>query len=243
MKEESIQNSFNATLVDPNLINLGVDFSELTFDSIVHNDLLKEIPVVSTILNLSKFGVNIHDHLFLKKILHFLNKLKDVSSEKRKELIENINNSKEYRVKVGEKLLYIIDSCEDYEISELVGTLFKAFVEEKINYDDFLKSSSVIKKLNINDFKWFIKERKNYYFDLSDVGDMISSGLFELYYDQLDVQVSDQDDYKLLRENPNANKYKTEIDGGGVSVSLSRAGKVILEVFCVSYIKPKTVKI
>lgn len=237
--KKSIQNSFDLTLTDSNLINIGVDLSELTFDSIIKNDLLKEIPIVSTIINLSKFGANIHDNLFLKKILYFLNNLKDISSEKRKELVENINKSKKYKVKVGEKLLYIIDSCEDYEISELAGTLFKAFIEEKINYNDFLKSTSVIKKLNINEFKWFIKERKNYCFDLIDVRDMISSGLFELYYDQPDIRVSDEEDYKLLIENY---KYKTEIYGGGVIVNLSRAGEVVLEVFCPSYIKSKNSK-
>ncbi|OQA65845.1 MAG: hypothetical protein BWY36_00954 [Candidatus Diapherotrites archaeon ADurb.Bin253] len=63
-----------------------------------------------------------------------------------------------------------------------------------------------------------------------------------MYYEQLDVQVSDQDDYKLLRESPEK-KYKTEIDGGGVSVYLSLAGEVILDVFCPSYKRPKVVKI
>lgn len=242
MGKDNIQNSFNATLINSNLEDLGIDISELAIDSVLQDGLLKDIPIVGTIINLSKFGANIHDRLFLKKVLSFLNGLKDISFEERKKLIENIDGSKKYRMKIGEKLLYIIDTCEDYEISELVGILFKAFAEEKITDDEFFKTASVLKKLNIADFKWFIKERKNHYFDLNDVGDLISSGLFELYYDQLDVQVSDQDDHKLLRESPYASKYKTEVEGGGVSVHLSRSGEVILEIFCPSYIKPKTVK-
>jgi hypothetical protein len=243
MEKDNIQNSFNTTLIDSNLENLGIDISELAIDSVLQDGLLRDIPIVGTIINLSKFGANVHDRLFLKKLLSFLNKLESIPSDKRKELIENIENSKKYRMKVGEKLLYIIDSCEDYEISELVGFLFKAFTEEKITYDDFLKGASVLKKLNMSDFKWFIKERKSYYFDLDDVGDLLSSGLFELHYEQLDVQVRDQDDYKVLRDSPYASKYKTEVDGGGVSVHLSRAGEIILEIFCPSYIKPKTMKV
>jgi hypothetical protein len=240
MEKDNIQNSFNTTLVDSKLENLGIDISELAIDSVLQDGLLKDIPIVGTIINLSKFGANIHDRLFLKKLLSFLNKLESIPSEKRKELIQNIESSKKYRMKVGEKLLYIIDTCEDYEISELVGLLFKAFTEEKVSYDDFLKGSSVLKKLNMSDFKWFIKERKSHYFDLDDVGDLISSGLFELHYEQVSVQVEDETDHKQLMEG--GKKYKSDVDGG-VSVYLSRAGEVILEIFCPSYIKPKTIKI
>jgi len=243
MEPNNIQKSFDETLADCNLLNLGIDISEIAIDSILQDGLLKELPIVGTIINLSKLSANIQDKLFLKKILTFLNGLRDISPEKRKEMIEKIDKSKEFRIRVGEKLLYIVDSCDDHEISELIGILFRSYIEEKINYDDFLKASSVLNKLSISDFKWFTKDRKYHNFDLSDIGDLISSGLFELYYEQLDVRVIEEDDYKKLRENPNADKYKTEVEGGGISVLLSRAGEIILEVFCKSYKKPKTMKI
>lgn len=240
---DNIQESFENTLTDTNLMSIGVDISEIAIDTVLKDGLLKDIPVVNTIISLSKFSANIQDKLFLKKILTFLNSLKDISPKKRKEMIEKIDESKEYRIKVGEKLLYIIDSCDDYEISELIGILFQSYIEEKITYDDFLKASSVLNKLSISDFKWFTKERSHHNFDLGDVGDLISSGLFELSYEQLDVRVMEEDDYKMLRENPNADKYKAEVEGGGISVFLSRAGEVILEIFCPSYVKPKVMKI
>jgi hypothetical protein len=228
MEQDNIQNSFNITLIDSNLENLGIDISELAIDNVLKDGLLKDIPIVSTIINLSRLGANVHDRLFLKKLLSFLNKIESIPSGKRKEVIKNIESSKKYRMKVGEKLLYIIDTCEDYEVSELVGFLFKAFIEEKITYDDFLKSSSVLKKLNIGDFKWFIKKGKNCYFNFDNVGDLISSGLFELYYEQVSVQVEDEADRKTLMEG--GEKYRSDINGG-VNVCLSRIGKIILEMF------------
>jgi len=236
MEKDNIQNSFNTTLTDSNLESLGIDISELAIDNILHDGLLKDIPIVGTIINLSKFGANIHDRLFLKKLLSFLNKIESIPSDKRKELICTIESSKKYRMKVGENLLYIIDTCEDYEISELIGFLFKAFVEEKITYDDFLKSASVLKKLNMGDFKWFVKERKNHHFDLDSVGDLISSGLFKLHYEQISVQVEDETDRKTLMEG--GEKYRSDVDGG-VSVCLSRAGEIILEIFYPGFVKSK----
>lgn len=236
MEKDNIQESFNDTLINSNLEDLGINISELAIDSILQDGLLKDIPIVGSIINLSKFGANVHDRLFLKKILSFLNGPKDVPLDERKKLIERIDSSKKYRLKVGEKLLYIIDTCEDYEISELVGILFKAFAEEKITDDEFFKAASVLKKLTITDFKWFIKERESHYFDLNNVGDLISSGLFELYYEQVSVQIEDETDRKTLMEG--GNKYKSDVDGG-VSVYLSRSGEVILEIFCPSYKKSK----
>lgn len=236
-QENNIQSSFEVTLTDSNLQNLSTDVTEFAIDSVLDNGLLKEIPIVSTIASILKIGVNIHDRLFLKKLLSFLSPLRNIPISERKKMIENIDNSKKYRVRVGEKLLYLIDSCEDHEISELVGILFKAYIEGKIIYDDFIKTASVLKKLNKGDFDWFIKERKSYNFDLDDTGDLISSGLFELYYEPVDVSVEDQDDFK------ERSKYKTSVDGGGVSASPSRAGEIILEVFCPSYKKPKIIKL
>jgi len=237
IKRLSIQNSFDATLKDSNLENLGIDISELAIDSILEDGLLKEVPIVGTIVNFTKFSANVHDRLFLKKILTFLNNLKDVPMRKRSELIENINRSKKYRIKLGEKLLYIIDSCEDYEISELIGFLFKAFTEGRITYDEFLKSASILKNLHISDFNWFIQQGEDHRFQLDDVGDLISSGLFELSYEQLDVRVEDEDDYKTLRESPSS-KYKTNIEGGGIGVQLSLTGEILLKIFSTSY-QPK----
>lgn len=242
-EHDNIQNSFEVTLTDSNLQNLGTDIAELALDSVLNEGLLKEIPVVGTIVNLSKIGTNIHDRLFIKKILSFLSALKDVSLNERKKMIESIDNSKKYRVRVGEKLLYIIDSSEDYEISELVGLLFKAYLEGKITYDDFIKTASVLNRLNKSDFDWFVKERKNFNFYLDEVGDLVSSGLFELYYEPVEVSVADQDDYKALSAGSFANRYKTRVDGGGVGASPSRAGEVILEVFCPSYKKKEVIKI
>lgn len=239
-QQNNIQDSFELTLTDSNLGNLGIDIAEIAIDSVLKDGLLKELPIIGTLTNLSKLGANIHDKLFLKKVLSFLNGLKDVSVENRKKMINDINESKKYRIKVGEKLLYIIDSCEDYEISELVSRVFKYYLENQISYEEFLKTSSVIKDMNKSDFDWFVKDKQSHYFDLNNVGDLMHTGLFELYYEQVDVVVEEETDRKTLLEG--GKKYNTNVDGG-MSVHLTRAGEIILEIFSSSYKKPKTVNI
>jgi hypothetical protein len=233
MKEENkIQKSFDLTITDSNLEDLAIDFSELTIDSLLDESLFKDIPIVSTIVSLSKFGANVRDKLFLRKIFSFLSGLKGVPAINRSKMIKKIDESKQYRVKVGEKLLYIIDSCSDFENSERIAYLFKAFIEGVIDYNDFLRTSNVLEKITDYDFKWFIKNAKEHT-NVENVGGLISSGLFDLSYNPIDVQVNEESDRKTLLEG--GSKYKTDVDGGDMIVTFSHAGEIVMKLFNPEY--------
>lgn len=233
--ENTIQQALDLTLTDSNLTNLGGDILEIGIDAILKDGLLKDIPIVSTIVNLSRTGANIQDRLFLKKLLFFLNQIKDVPAHQRKQMIESIDSSKEYRVRVGEKLMYIIDSSHDHETSELISVVFRAYLEGRISYEDFLLASSSLNKLSIRDFRWFVKERVSYSFDIDDVGSLLGSGIFELWFDDINVDVENAFDPETNQLR--GDRFKTNVEGG-LNVNLSRAGEVLLEVFCSTY-KPR----
>jgi len=78
---DKIQDSFDLTLKNSNLQNIVSDFAELSVDSILQEGVLKDIPIVSTLISLTKVGISINDKLFLKKILYFINNIKDVPVE------------------------------------------------------------------------------------------------------------------------------------------------------------------
>jgi hypothetical protein len=68
-----------------------------------------------TVIGLGKTAMGIKESLFLKKIIYFISELENISATKRHEMFEKIDNSRKFRTKVGEKLLYIIDKCDDHE--------------------------------------------------------------------------------------------------------------------------------
>jgi hypothetical protein len=220
----NIQESFDKTLRNTNFQDTTIDISEITIDSLLKDGILKDIPIVGTLIHLAKLGTNVRDLLFLKKIISFMNGLKDVSPAERSKMINKIDDSQEYRVKVGEKLLYIIDSCNDYENSENVSMLFKAYLKGKISYDEFISGSNIIERIGSYDLKWFLKNTRES-MSVEEVGSLISSGLFDLHYEQIDFSVEDQDDYE------SSDRYKTRVNGGETYVKISRVGEIILEVF------------
>ncbi|MFV0185675.1 hypothetical protein OBK25_13270, partial [Empedobacter falsenii] len=105
------------------------DLTEVVIDSNIAEGLLKDVPLLSTIIGTFNTVTNIKDKLFLKKILTFLYELKSISENKIEEQINKIEEDLKYRTKVGEKLLFIIDKCEDTDKASLTGLLFKSFLE------------------------------------------------------------------------------------------------------------------
>ena len=74
-KKNSLDNlSLDVTnvLCSSNLKDVSIDLAELTLDSILKNEALKNIPVVKTLLSIIETTQNISNYLFLKKIVTFL---------------------------------------------------------------------------------------------------------------------------------------------------------------------------
>lgn len=153
----TVLESFDETIVDSDLSNLPSDLLEHTIDSILDEGILQSIPIVRTIAGAIKTAGNIQDKLFLNKILTFLFHLKDVDAYQRQEMINNIDRSERYQVRVGQKLLYIIDKCDDHTKSAYVALIFKAFIQERITYPDFLRTVYTINNISSEDLINFIR--------------------------------------------------------------------------------------
>ena len=149
----NIVNDFSSKLISSEKSEINLD----SLDQILNSELFKDIPIVGKIVGLFKTANNISNFLFLKKILAFLRGIEDISQEERAKLINEINNSKKHRIKVGEQLLYIIDKSSDHEVVEYIAFLFAAYIRGEIDYSSFLKGSSILNNISIDDFKAFEK--------------------------------------------------------------------------------------
>jgi hypothetical protein len=187
---KKMSNAFEKTLKDYNLQNISIGFAETITDSMLADGFLKDIPIVSTIVGLSKGTVRITDLLFLKKIVSFLYEQENISKKDRKEMIDKIDSSEKYRVKVGEKLLYIIDKCDDYESSQYISKLFAGFINNEIDYPDFLRASKIIEKIYIGDLKKFIDDGRTE-LETTELIEYEGTGLYEIYNDEMELRYND----------------------------------------------------
>jgi hypothetical protein len=148
------QNNFDLlgeSIRSNSLIKISSDLFEVGLDTFLEDGILKDIPIIGTIVGLTKAGIGIRDKLFAKKILKFLFEIKDIPFEERKDFIEKINSDPSYATKVGESILLIIDKLDDFKKAELIGKLFVYSVNGTIDYETFLRLSIIIERCFISD--------------------------------------------------------------------------------------------
>ena len=218
-KIATLPKTLRETLVKSDLSSVIVDSAEIGIDRLLSDGLLKEIPIVSSVVSIIKTTQSISNHLFLKKIVSFLVGLKDIPSSKREAMITKVEESKKYRNKVGEQLLFILDHCEDDIKAEYMSYWFKAFLNETISYKEFMQGASAINKITTDELNAFIADDKFYWDDTVYLG----AGLIYLTMDDVSVKnelSADWDD-----------EQKFVVKGGQLEVNLTYLGDKIKEVF------------
>ncbi|MFB9079462.1 hypothetical protein ACFFLS_06210 [Flavobacterium procerum] len=156
---ENIGTALVEVIKNEKLQDVTKELTELSIDSALKDGLLKDFPILGTLTGLIKVGGDIRDKLFLKKIWSFLSSLDSTTAEQRQKMINDIETSDEYNIKVGEKLLYIIDKCDDHHKSEIIGCLFNQYLKAKISYDEFLLCCSIVERCIIKDLIGFVKDK------------------------------------------------------------------------------------
>jgi hypothetical protein len=216
---KNIPRLFTDTLKDENLQDLTLEISEVVLDSVMDEGLLKDIPGLSTLVGIFKTSANYKDRAFLKKIFYFISQVNSISADEREKVISEIDNSKKYRIKLGEKLLYIIDKCDDHEKSEIIGTLFSKFLSREISYDDFLRCSLVIEKCMVYDLLWFIKEEKDTY-SISYSSELVNWGILEI--EPLKLKI-------VNNSRKVGNETDFALENNELKLIISNTGKIIRE--------------
>jgi len=155
---KEINKSLSEAIRNSDLQGISVEIAETLVDSMLDDGILKNLPFVGSIVAIGKTAISIKDQIFLKKIIFFLSGIRHVSIAKRRKMIDFVNDSKEQKTKVGEKLIYILDKCDDYISAKYIAQFFCAFLDEKINYCEFLKGSRIIQNIFIEDLEYFLEK-------------------------------------------------------------------------------------
>lgn len=174
---KKFSNSLEETLKDSNLHNVSVGLAEVVLDSLYDDGLIKDIPIIGSVVGALKVAHSIKERIFLKKIIYFISEIKNIPPGQRKQMVERVNESGEFRTKVGEKLLFIIDRCDDHEKSQIIAKIFTAFIFQAISYKEFLRASSIVDRILLEDLLWFV-DQDNDDFMFEELGDLINTGLF-----------------------------------------------------------------
>lgn len=179
-RENGIELSLINEVVGDNLKDMIIDSAEIALDNFLEDGVLKEIPFFGSLYKGIKAIIGIKENIFAKKIYKFLIEIKDIPQSEREIFINKLEENDEFRQKVGEKLIVLIEQLDDLEKPTIIGKLFKANIEGNLSYYEFLKLSSVIQKSFLPDIKKLKKERGYAYINRDDEAQYVSLGVYSM---------------------------------------------------------------
>lgn len=143
--------------------NLISDYLELGIDSILENDFLKSIPVVKSIIGLGKISRDIRNRNLIKNLAIFLNEFNSGNVNEKKlsnyrELLNKDNNKAEKELG---RIIIILDQTIDNVKSAILAKLYKAYINQLIDWEMFIEFSEVTNRIYVNDLNTLLLIYKN----------------------------------------------------------------------------------
>ncbi len=186
MNKQNPNTKLELIIKNSDLSSLAKDYTELAVDKILDDGILKEIPIIGTVIGVMTFGNSVNKHFIAKKIYKFLYELNSISIEKRNSKIEEINSSKKYASSVGEMIFELLDKIESDGKPEIIGKLFASFLEEKINYETYLRLTHIVKNVFYYDLLMLVNYDENDYLYEGNSEHLSSLGLSVFGYNSWD---------------------------------------------------------
>ena len=151
---DKLTNDFEKSLFNDS-IDIIEDYTEIVIDSFVEEGILKEIPIVKSIVSVLKIGKNVHERNLLRQALTFIKEFNsgNISKDKLVEYKSTIeNNPKKCEEELG-RVLILLNNYIDTEKSIMLARLYRAYINKIINWNEFCEFSEIINRLFIQDIQ------------------------------------------------------------------------------------------
>lgn len=115
--------------------------------------ILSQIEIVDKLIKLYGLYSSIHNDMFLNKIVGFLNGCEKINQGEKTEFGRRLENDADYRKKVGENLLLILDRLDNFDKTEILGKVFAGRYRGEIDEATFFRLAAAICNASITDLK------------------------------------------------------------------------------------------
>ena len=150
--------AFRKSLFNDDVKSVLKDVSEVGFDSVFKEGVLRDIPIINTITALCKTGINIRERNFIKQTICFINEFNsgDLSQEKRDEHQRKLEKDSDMAEKELDIVLLFLDNNTEIEISKIAGRMYSSYVKGALSWDKFAELIEVNKRMFLGDYKMLI---------------------------------------------------------------------------------------
>ena len=146
-ESESIAESLLHTVADGGAVDAFANFGEVAIDSLLDEGVVRDVPIVGTLVGLARTGLAVRDRLFLRKVWRFMIEQRSFSARERGEFKQKLVEDPEHRKKVGETLFVLLDRLDDLAKSTLVGRAFAAYLRGDVDFLNFQRLAKAIDRV------------------------------------------------------------------------------------------------
>ena len=164
MKEQ-----FNQIIKSEGLKDITVDLVEKVLDDKIGEEIIKEIPILKSLIAAKNIYSSYTDRIFIKKAMNVLLELSDTNWKERIELTSDLDDE---NGSGAEKILLAIDNLETLEKCKVFGRLCKLKALGEIDIYEFKRLTKLIQDAYLDDLELLpnfsnrlekAKEEKNSY--------------------------------------------------------------------------------
>jgi len=129
------------------------DYAEIGIDSVLNEGILKDFPIIGTIVGMSKTVQNIRDRNLLKNLYIFIKEINSGKVDKSKlgEYKERLDKDKKFAEKELGRVLILLDRYIDDDKTIILAKLFKAYINGRIIWNEFIEYSEIVEKILLLD--------------------------------------------------------------------------------------------
>lgn len=129
---------------------IATQYLEMGIDSFLdNNEILKEIPVVKTVVAVIKTQRSLSEANYMKKLINFCYNMEDIPSMER---IKYVNKAISDDENFGEKLLLTLEKIDDLDKTQMLVKLFRAYGnKDGIDYHTFRRLCLALEKTYVQD--------------------------------------------------------------------------------------------
>lgn len=123
-------------LKSDSIASVGKDLMELGVDAALESGILKDIPLVNTLVSIFSAAGTFRDQILAAKLLRFLHQLSETSKKERIVMVEKLNEDGKFSGRVGASVIEILDRMESEKKPELAAKCFAAFAKGEISFEE-----------------------------------------------------------------------------------------------------------
>lgn len=143
----SLGTALAASLRSDEAIAVASDVVEAAIDSQLAEGVLREVPVVGTVLAVARAGATVRDALFVRKVVKFLSNFGGTTQAERDEMVRRLEAEPDYGRTVGEHLVELLDKLDTHRKPAMLGQVFLAYMRVQIDVRTLHRLNTAIERI------------------------------------------------------------------------------------------------